>query len=557
MIKKIKGTGFALMMSVMMMAASGCTRGNEKDAERAPIKADKNISSMVNEAGKSEAEGTEDYTTDGAVISEGTAAEFKKIDDFSTTLESDNGLIKVEVDAPVSLPECDSYPIVKVSRKDIDEEMLKKTKDVLLGDTKLYDGIRVMDPEIERDIKSGKYGEAEKSELYIGGQVDYEDIGQYPVDVKLNNVTEMAKAYSDVDDYDFYYMQLMPEGDLFYGVTDGADGNYASLCLTNSEGYGSSLKYFSSRDYFVRSGLVLPEMNFVTWPVEYGKDYIINEGNPERVFEPEEPAEPEYDENGEIIQWVGSGKKDSNFEGFNVIDSTKETNALSEQEALQQAGQLLNELGLDSQYVPVYAEDTYLTDPENVVKTSTEGGKYTENITVGRVWDIVYERAVNGNIVEDYGEKYSENYDHGEVDKKVWFGEYVRILVNDNGVVGLFIGDPMTVEETVVDNSNLMSFDEIKKIYEETQLETLNGMSSFDSILSDESGDLQYDIKIDDIKLKYTKVSEPNEFNKGLLVPVWDFSGVCYNGQGGLEGEGSFIQINAIDGTVYNAEAGY
>ena len=74
-------------------------------------------------------------------------------------------------------------------------------------------------------------------------------------------------------------------------------------------------------------------------------------------------------------------------------------------EALQQAGQLLNELGLDSQYVPVYAEDTYLIDPENVVKTSTEGGKYTEDITVGRVWDIVYERAVNGNIVEDYGEK--------------------------------------------------------------------------------------------------------------------------------------------------------
>ena len=56
MIKKIKGTGFALMMSVMMMTASGCARGNEKDAERAPIKADKNISSMVNEAGKSEAE---------------------------------------------------------------------------------------------------------------------------------------------------------------------------------------------------------------------------------------------------------------------------------------------------------------------------------------------------------------------------------------------------------------------------------------------------------------------------------------------------------------------
>ncbi len=82
-------------------------------------------------------------------------------------------------------------------------------------------------------------------------------------------------------------------------------------------------------------------------------------------------------------------------------------------------------------------------------------------------------------------------------------------------------------------------------------------MSSFDSILSEEAGDLMYDIKIDDIKLRYTKVSEPEDFNNGLLVPVWDFSGVCYNGQGDVEGEGSFIQINAIDGSVYNAEAGY
>ncbi|MBQ8950428.1 MAG: hypothetical protein IJ065_04565 [Eubacterium sp.] len=557
MIKKIKGTGFALMMSLLMMAASGCSGKKESDSERAPIEQEKNISRMVNEAGKAEAEGTEDYTTDDAIVEEGTAAEYKKIDEFNTKLTSDNGLIQVEVDAPVSLTECNSYPIVKVSRDEIDEGLLKKTKNILLGDTTLYDGVRVMDPDIERDIKSGVIGDAEKDELMIGGQVYYDAIGQHPVDVSLRKVADMAEEYSDVENFDFYYNQLMPEGELFYGVTDGRDGEFASLCVTNSDSYGSSLKYFSSRDYFVRSGLVLPEMDFAVWPTEYGKDYIVDDGNPERLFEPEEPSEPEYDENGEIVQWVGSGKTDSNFEGFNIIDSTKETNNLSKEEALRQAEEVLKELGLDNQYVPAYTEDSYLTDPFNVVKASSGGSRYTEDVTVGRVWDIVYERGVNGNTVENFGEKYSENYYHGEVDKQVWFGESVRILVNDNGVVGLFINDPMTAEETVVDNSNLLGFDEIKKIYEETQLETLNGMSSFDSILSEEAGDLMYDIKIDDIKLRYTKVSEPENFNNGLLVPVWDFSGVCYNGQGDVEGEGSFIQINAIDGSVYNAEAGY
>ena len=46
MIKKIKGTGFALMMSLMMMAASGCAGKKESDSERAPIEQEKNISRM-------------------------------------------------------------------------------------------------------------------------------------------------------------------------------------------------------------------------------------------------------------------------------------------------------------------------------------------------------------------------------------------------------------------------------------------------------------------------------------------------------------------------------
>ena len=556
MIKKIKGTGAALMMGCLMMSVSGCTGEKQAAAERAPLATEKNIGDMVNEAGKTEE--SVDYTTDGAAVPEGTAAKTKKIDDFSTILESDNGVIKVDVDAPVNLTECDSYPLVKVTRNKIDSETMKKAKEALLGDVQLYDGIRVMDPEIERVKKSGEDLWSIDESQYRG-LVCYEDVSAYPVDTELFSVNEKAADYSDTELYGWYYSDLARDGELFYGVTDGSDGSYASFSVINTENYGSSLKFFKSKDYFVPNGLVLPCMNVYTWPVEKGIEYVGDfENNPETpIGEPSAPGEPEFDEEGNVIQIVGSGDRDPDFKGYRISESTKETNNLSKEEALQQAEEMLEKLGYGKQYIPVTAEDSYLIGYDNVVNTKADDGTYTYDVTAGRAWDIVFERGVNGNAVKDYGEKYADSYSGGDYSKTIWSGEYVEMMVNDNGVVGLIIGDPLTAEETVVENSKLKDFEEIKDIYMASQLEVLNSMPSFDSFLYQEAGPMEFNIKITDISLSYTKVSEPNDFSGALLVPVWDFSGVCYDAEGKLIGEGSFIQINAIDGTVYSASAGY
>ena len=141
-----------------------------------------------------------------------------------------------------------------------------------------------------------------------------------------------------------YYESLMKDGDLFYGVTDGKDGTYANLCVTNSRRYGSSLKFFRSKDYNVRSGLVLPGLNIYSWPVGEGKDYLYNEAkNPTMpIGFPSKMTETKM-ENGEI-QYVGDGKVDPDFTGCTTTDSETETNNLTRDDAVRQAEELLQKL---------------------------------------------------------------------------------------------------------------------------------------------------------------------------------------------------------------------
>ena len=66
-----------------------------------------------------------------------------------------------------------------------------------------------------------------------------------------------------------------------------------------------------------------------------------------------------------------------------------------------------------------------------------------------------------------------------------------------------------------------------------------------------------FTIKIDDITLRYARMSDHESNDRGYLVPVWDFSGTAYDDiNKKVVQTGSFIQINAIDGSVYNSIEG-
>ncbi|MBO6162089.1 MAG: hypothetical protein J6O53_02445 [Eubacterium sp.] len=554
-----------LLAGLMAASLPACGKDNadltEPGTSRAPIdpaKASRNLVKQAEDgtvADSTESPKQADFTTDGASVQEGQAANMKELEHMKTGFSSENGLLNIQVDAPVLIPECDAYPILSVKRGTVDDALLKKTKELLLGDTQLYDGVRLLSPDREATLARGE----EPDPMWkIKGQVPYSEIGKYPVEVQLSKVSELSKGYSEVEEFSDYYESLMKDGDLFYGVTDGKDGTYANLCVTNSRRYGSSLKFFRSKDYNVRSGLVLPGLNIYSWPVGEGKDYLYNEAkNPTMpIGFPSKMTETKM-ENGEI-QYVGDGKVDPDFTGCKATDSETETNNLTREDAVRQAEELLQKLGIEKDYALAAAMDEYITDPEHISSEKDANGKYGYEFLVGRAWHLVFQRGVNGNLVENYGEKYSY---HGE--KKVWFGEVIEVFVNDNGIIGLAISDPLTVSEVVVDDGKLLSFEEIRKIYEASQLESLNHSTSFDSILSMSAEDAEkteidkYTFKIDQVSLRYVLISEKNDFQRGLLVPVWSFEGTCYDTKNNIYAKGSFLQINAVDGTVYNAQLGY
>ena len=565
MINRItKKAAVLALIGVMAASLPGCgsesPEAEEPSTSRAPIDKRKTAKNLVKQAEEgafsdsSEGAKIGDFTTDDAVAQDGQAASMKEIDRMETKLSSENELLKVEVDSPVLIPESNAYPILSVSRGTIDDTLLKKTKEVLLGDAQLYDGIRLYDSYVEKTLAKGETPDPAND---YSGQVSYAEISKYPVNTELFRVKEKEKDYAEVGQFSDYYLSMMPDGELFYGVTDGKDGTFANLSVTNSKQYGSSLKFFKSKDYSVGSGLVLPGVNIYSWPVDQGTDYIFDEKkNPVPPVGIPQKMQEETMPDGEVM-WSGDGTVDPDFTGFSVKESTKETNHLKKEEALRQAEDLLKNVGLTGEYAPTLVQEEYITDVENLNDEKDADGKYGYEFLAGKAWHIVFQRSVNGNVLEDYGEKYTYK---GE--KKVWFGEVVEVYVNDNGIVGFAVSDQLKVEETVVENGKLLDFEEIRKIYEKSQLEALNTSVAFDSILNltkEEAKEQEYpsyNIKIDDIRLSYARITEQSEYERALLAPVWSFSGTCYDQDGKVAAEGSFLQINAVDGSVYNAMIG-
>ena len=57
--------------------------------------------------------------------------------------------------------------------------------------------------------------------------------------------------------------------------------------------------------------------------------------------------------------------------------------------------------------------------------------------------------------------------------------------------------------------------------------------------------------------LSYSRISEKDRFDSGLIVPVWGFIGECKNGTYLEKQRGVQMAINAIDGSVIDSALGY
>lgn len=153
-------------------------------------------------------------------------------------------------------------------------------------------------------------------------------------------------------------------------------------------------------------------------------------------------------------------------------------------------------------------------------------------------------------VNNDGGGKIVDEWRGDSYKKMLWTAEDIAVFVNDDGIVGFDYMTPLTVTETVVEKSTLKNFDEIKDIFEQMVV-TMNAVNEEDARYGDVT------IDIDSVKLRYTRISEKDSFDTGLLVPVWDFIGTKTDQYGNEVHDAIIMSVNAIDGTVIDKDLGY
>ena len=229
---------------------------------------------------------------------------------------------------------------------------------------------------------------------------------------------------------------------------------------------------------------------------------------------------------------------DPNFQP--VEEFTDETVTITEEEARKTAEEFLQKIGMSGfEY-----EDGGLYNERADIRTQING---LENEGYRKEYLFRYMRNIDGvPVIYSSGSKHTEGWQGESYVKKFWSVESVELRINDEGIVGFNYESPIEITETVVEKSSLKSFDEIKEIFE-TMAVVANAQEGIETTVS-----------VDRVELGYTRISEQDSFDTGLMVPVWEFKGSQTFGDG-VKGysESTILTINAIDGTVIDRELGY
>ena len=542
---------FAGIFLVAAMTASlfaGCQKSPEKE-----IISNKDMDNMIEQA-----QDTQASTTEVAEVA-------KNYNTYQADIKDDNLHVTVHADAQVDIPDTSQLSIFRVEQKKFDQDFLDKLRGLLFQDQKLYDGT-VLNQRTKADIETemqesrnsiaeyendtnGLYSESDKEVLiqevqdHLDSlQEEYEnsdDAINYTANSSDNQIHSIEELLAQNPDNGYYQWQNSFEGadsSIFYGINDAANGSYQSLYLQNNLNYGNLIRYRSSRLGYIGVGSSVMDGDFYSEIVKPEYNFATREA---RWVWPKEEGVP--------IDAINSELYDEQRTADDFVENPKDKTTISDTEAREKADAFLNELGL--------TEFAYYNG--GLISEVTE---YNRNADIRQelgatpyrnVYAFRYQRCMDGVFVNnDGGGKIVDEWQGDSYKKMLWTAEDIAVFVNDDGIVGFDYMTPLTVTETVVEKSTLKNFDEIKDIFEQMVV-TMNAVNEEDARYGDVT------IDIDSVKLRYTRISEKDSFDTGLLVPVWDFIGTKTDQYGNEVQDAIIMSVNAIDGTVIDWNLGY
>ncbi|MBR3043962.1 MAG: hypothetical protein IKH27_01275 [Oscillospiraceae bacterium] len=464
-------------------------------------------------------------------------SDLQQNDRYTADFENESLRVSVHADAEVEIPAIDRLSMYRVQQRRFTQEDCDRVRAALMGNAPLTDCTQLMQirtkAQLEEMIAEHRQMLAEE-EQRIANDPDYAEL------IKKNNadsledrqrrIDELQAEYEaapDMIDYAVYasdgkleknadrIAQEQNENGFWHGYCrDIADGDTLWVCTQD----GKSLLHTQNTDSYSNV------MWYSTSPIGYE-----NCG----VYIAELPTLAE----------LGST-------GANLEPLPDETANLSREEAEQKAESFLHQVGADDF---ICCEGEKLTACETLTVQKHTDFRQKEQTYARTYWVLRYYRSVGGAPVgQPSGTKKAEGTEKDGFKEKMWPAEVIELRINDSGIVRMQWSAPLEITETVVENAAMKPFAEITASFEK-----MLPMTATNSI-----SDLDTDITIDRVELSYSRISEKDDFDTGLIVPVWAFygsrkvTGEDYYDQH-LSFTGVQLALNAIDGSVIDAELGY
>ena len=515
----MKKLNHVLAAAIAMLMLAGCAENPETD-----IVVHKDMEKVIQEAQQTD-------------VSKADVEELRQETRYSADFGNESLRVKVHADASIEIPDIDKLSMYRVKQRRFTQEDFDKVRAVLMGNAPLSDEIQLTQiktkAEIEEQLASlreslvaeqqhlaedAAYAAwvsqdnpnllADKQKRIDEKQAEYEtapdaiDYAAYPSDGKIVKNADMIAKEQDQNGFWHGYCRSIPDGDTLDVCTQ--DGT-SMLWLQNTDAYSNVIWYSTS-------------------PIGYSVC------------------------GGYVIELPPMDELRSNDPDLEPLPG--ETANLSREDAEQKAKDFLHQIGADDF---VCCEGEKLTSFETLNVQKSSGFRQKEKDYARTYWVLRYYRSVGGAAVgQASGTKKSDGTDANGYTEKTWPAEVIELRINDSGIVRMQWNAPLEVTETVVENAAMKPFSEITASFEK-----MLPMAATNSVT-----DLDTDITINRVTLSYSRISEKDDFDTGMIVPVWAFYGTRK-----VTGEGYFDQhlgfsgvqlaLNAIDCSVIDAELGY
>ena len=516
MLKKyVSEIGAAAICSVMLFLTTAC-----QSAPESSLVKNKNLDQLIQEA-----QNTDTERTDINDIIE------EKHETYVTTIKNDDLKVTVNVNAKVDVPQTDKLSIFRVRQKQFSQELIDSVRHELLGDTKLYCGgvlsvktkkiieeeiawwrNQMTGPDVTDAYRSECQGEIDSLQQAYESAPNSPDYSDYVSDGLLDTYDKMLSKYPENEYYEWGKM-MNSKGNFVYEISDGTDGNYSMFYVQNNPEKSNKLVFRTNTvSYASHGGVMVGQTSLIpnTDSDDYPQNFLCN---------------VEFYGEPDLRQCPGD-----------VTETSLES-------AVKTADAFLTKIGIDGFQ---YYEGGQFSE---VIRMDTASdGTAPDGTYYGTYYILRYYRNIDGAyLTQSSGAKNNPGNENGE-GKLLWAGESIEFRINDNGIVGFDYNAPLDIVECVVENSSLKNFEEVKSTFEK-MMPITKASQYFTKV---------YDV--DRVRLSYSRISEADRYDTGLIVPVWDFLGNYESTEEKytmLAGYGSLLAINAIDGSIIDPDLGY